>query len=269
MSTTHASALSLYRAEIAHCSRLTPEVERALAVAYQGGDRRAGGRLVEGCLGTVIAVALRYRRWGAPLEDLVQEGNVGLLKAVEHFDPERGARLATYATYWIRAEIREYVARNYRIVRLGSSRSERRVVRAYRQTREQRPEVLAAMSGLPVERVTELLPLLIEEDVSLSQAPAEGGLTILERLACGVASAEDALSDQEERRRLRVAVASALVGLPAREQDIVRRRLLVEPPATLERLGETWGVTKERMRARLERVGAATVQRASGSRAVG
>ena len=265
---TPQSALSHYRTEVARRPRLTPELERELSAAYQAGDRRAGSRLIEGCLDTVIVIALEYRRWGAPLEDLVQEGNVGLLKAVEHFDPDRGARLSTYAGYWIRSEIREYVARHYRIVRLGSSRSERRALRLYRQTREQRPEVLAAMSGLTPERVNELLPLLVSGDVSLSQEAREGGLPVQDRLASTAASAEEALADQEERSHLRVVVEDALAAFPAREQDIVRKRLLADDPTTLERLGADWGVskervrqieqaTKERMRSRLTRAGAA------------
>ena len=241
---TPQSALSHYRTQVARRPRLTPELERELAAAYQAGDCRAGSRLIEGCLDTVIVVALEYRRWGAPLEDLVQEGNVGLLKAVEHFDPDRGARLSTYAGYWIRSEIREYVARHYRIVRLGSSRSERRALRLYRKTREQRPEVLAAMSGLTPERVTELLPLLVSGDVSLSQEPREGSLPVQDWLASSAATAEEALGDQEERRRLRVVVEEALAAFPAREQDIVRKRLLADDPTTLERLGADWGVAR-------------------------
>src|SRR5581483_8091630 len=120
------AAFSLYRAELAEQATLTPEAERDLAQRYRKGDRAAGQRLVEACLPFVMTIALEYRRWGVPMEDIVQEGNIGLLKAAERFDPERGCRLATYAAYWIRAEIREYVARGYRIVRLGSSKSERR-----------------------------------------------------------------------------------------------------------------------------------------------
>ena len=129
---TPQSALSHYRTEVARRPRLTPE-RRSASSRWRtsAGDRRAGSRLIEGCLDTVIVIALEYRRWGAPLEDLVQEGNLGLLKAVEHFDPERGARLSTYAGFWIRSEIREYVARHCRIVRLGSSRSEHRALRLY------------------------------------------------------------------------------------------------------------------------------------------
>jgi RNA polymerase sigma-32 factor len=246
--TTTPSALSLYRADAARGVRLTPERERELAVRYQQGEEEARGPLIAGCLEYVVSIALEYRRWGAPLEDLVQEGNIGLLKAVEHFDPDRGVRLATYARYWIRAEIREYVARHYRIVRLGASKGERRALRLYRKTREQRPDVLAAMSGLSTERVTALMPMLVAGEISLSPHPDDDRQNLLERLSDGAHSAEEALCDADEQRRVRDAVAKAVAELPARQQDIVRRRLLSDDPVTLERLGAAWGVSKERVR---------------------
>jgi RNA polymerase sigma-32 factor len=247
MSTTP-NALSLYRAEAARGARLTPQAERDLATRYQAGDHAARGPLVAGCLEYVVSIALEYRRWGSPVEDLVQEGNIGLLKAVEHFDPERGVRLATYARYWIRAEIREFVARQYRMVRLGASKGERRALRLYRRTQEYRPEVLAAMSGLSTERVTEMLPMLVAGDVSLSPQADDDRHGLLERIGDGAASAEDALCEADERRRLRDAVAKAVAELSEREQDIVRRRLLADDPTTLDRLGASWGVSKERVR---------------------
>ncbi|MFT3765915.1 MAG: sigma-70 family RNA polymerase sigma factor [Minicystis sp.] len=176
----------------------------------------------------------------------MQEGNVGLLRAVARFDPSHGVRLASYAQYWIRAEIREYVARHYRIVRLGSSKNERRALRLFRKTREQRPEVLAEMSGLSTERVTALMPLLVQGDARL--VPSDDGTDPLERLADGVLSAEDELRAAEERERLHDAITKAVSVLSDREQDIVRRRLLSEVPATLEQLSVTWGVSRERVR---------------------
>jgi RNA polymerase sigma-32 factor len=229
-------------------ARLTPEAERELALRYQSGDVSARAPLVAGCLDCVVTIALEYRRWGAAVEDLVQEGNIGLLKAVEHFDADRGVRLATYARFWIRAEIREYVARHYRIVRLGASKGERRALRLYRKTREQRPDVLAAMSGLSPERVTAMLPMLMAGEISLSPQPDDDRQSLLERIGDGAESAEDALSSADERRRLKDAVASAVSELSEREQDIVRRRLLADDPMTLERLGAAWGVSKERVR---------------------
>ena len=115
----------------------------------------------------VISIALEYRRWGIPLEDIVQQGNLGLLRAAKKFDPERECRLATYAAYWIRAEIREYVVRAYRVVRLGTTKAERRALRAYRTTKESDPDKLAAVSGLSREGIEQLLPLLMARESSL------------------------------------------------------------------------------------------------------
>ena len=248
------AALSFYRVELSRRPQLTSALERDLAERYKSGERAAAGRLIEGCLPCVMAIAWEYRRCGVPLEDVVQEGNLGLLKAVERFDPSRGMRLAKYAAYWIRAEIREYIARQYRIVRPGSSKGERRALWLYRRTREQRPEALAAMSGTSTERVTELLPLLMSCDVSLSPQPTDYGPSLVDSLSDGAVSAEDTLCDVDQRDQLRAALATILAELPERDQDIVRRRMLAEDPATLEQIGATWGVTRERVRQLEERV---------------
>jgi RNA polymerase sigma-32 factor len=253
MTTSESNTFGAYRADVSRRARLTPEVERDLADRCRNGDRVASRRLVEGCLTHVIAIALEYRLCGIPIEDLVQQGNLGLLKAVERFDPDRGTRLGSYAAYWIRAEIREYVERYYRIVRLGSSKEERRAMWLYRRTREDRPEELAAMSGLSTARATELIPLLRSLDVSLTPLES-GGPSALDHLADGAGTAEDALGDAELRAQLQSAVAGLLPELSARDVDIVQRRLLADEPATLEQIGDTWGVSKERVRQIEEKV---------------
>ena len=240
-------AFTSYRIDVARRPRVPREAEHDLAERVKRGDRDAARRLIESSLSTVIAVALEYRRCGLPIDDLVQEGNIGLLKAVDHFDPTRGVRFATYAMYWVRAEIRDYVVRHYRVVRIGRSKAERRALWLYRKTREDRPEHLAAMSGLSTERAAELLPLLLSADVSLSPPP-DGGPSLLERIADVDGSAEARLSDIEERKRLEAALANILGELSARDQDIVRRRLLTDEPATLQQIGLTWGISKERVR---------------------
>ena len=241
------AALSVYRTQLAGRPALTPEVERDLANRYRAGDRQAGRALIEACLPFVITVALEYRRWGLPMEDIVQEGNIGLLKAAERFDPDRGCRLATYAAYWIRAEIREYVARGYRIVRLGSSKSERRALRVYRRTREKDPAALAKLSGLTKERAAELLPLLMARDVSLEGAP-DDGFAPLDRLPATDQSPEDKVADKNEHDLMAKALRQVVGELSPREQRIVNERWLTESPVTLEELGVSFGVSKERVR---------------------
>jgi len=247
------AAFSVYRTQLANRTTLTPEVERDLAIRYRAGNRDAGRRLVEACLPFVMTIALEYRRWGLPLEDIVQEGNIGLLKAAERFDPERGCRLATYAAYWIRAEIREYVARGYRIVRLGSSKSERRALRIYRKTHEKNPEALAEMSGLTEERATELLPLLMARDVSLERSPTDDGKAPVDRLADDSRSPEEEACLADEREHLQAALKQVVAELSPRERRIVRQRWLTDEPKTLEQLGAAFGVSKERVRQLEER----------------
>jgi RNA polymerase sigma-32 factor len=246
------NSLSMYRTELSNRTALTPESERTLAIRYRAGDRMAGQRLVEACLPFVMTIALEYRRWGLPMEDIVQEGNIGLLKAAERFDPDRGCRLATYAAYWIRAEIREHVARGYRIVRLGSSKSERRALRIYRKTHERNPSALAELSGLSEARVVELLPLLMARDVSLERSPDEGKAPV-DRLADDANSPEEEACRADEAQHVQAALRAVVAELSPRERRIVKHRWLSDDPKTLEQLGQAFGVSKERVRQLEER----------------
>jgi RNA polymerase sigma-32 factor len=200
----------------------------------------------------VIAVALEYRRWGVPLEDIIQQGNLGLLRAAAKFDPDKECRLATYAVYWIRAEIREYVVRAYRVVRLGTTKGERRALRAYRTTRETDPQKLAEASGLAPERVAILLPLLAAREASLDATSPEGG-SIAERVSSPTPTPEDEAGATELRTRAGVAVKEALRALSDRERMIVRERMMTDEPVTLQELGDRLGVSKERVRQLEER----------------
>jgi len=240
-------AFSFYRTQLSHQTTLTPAQEHDLALRWRSGDQSAGQKMIEACLPFVMTIALEYRRWGLPLEDIVQEGNIGLLKAADRFDPSRGCRLATYAAYWIRAEIREYVARGYRIVRLGSSKSERRALRAYRRTREKNPAELAKLSGLTQERAAELLPLLMARDVSLEGAP-DDGFAPLDRIPSPEQSPEDRVADKDEHDLMAKALRQVVEELSPRERRIVNERWLTDSPVTLEALGVSFGVSKERVR---------------------
>lgn len=241
------ASLRAYRENMSTLAKLDKSEERELAVRWKAGDKRAGERIVEACLPFVIAVALEYRRWGVPLEDIIQQGNLGLLRAAKKFDPTKECRLATYAVYWIRAEIREYVVRGYRVVRLGTTKGERRALRAYRTTRESDPEKLAAVSGLTPERVSLLLPLLAARETSLDATPNDAP-SAMDRLASTGQSPEDAAGESESRARAKTAVTSALGGLTERERFIVESRMMTDEPVTLQELGNKLGVSKERVR---------------------
>jgi RNA polymerase sigma-32 factor len=246
------SALRVYRDNLSSVHPLDRETERKFAKQWIKGDQRAGDKLIEACLPFVISIALEYRRWGVPLEDIIQQGNLGLFRAAKKFNPDMGCRLATYAAYWIRAEIREYVVRAYRVVRLGTTKAERRALRAYRTTKESDPDRLAAVSGLSRERVEQLLPLLAARETSLD-ANTNDLPPAVERMASNDASPEEDAGAKESRARAKGAVAIALKGLTDRERLIVRERMMSDEPTTLKALGDILGVSKERVRQLEER----------------
>jgi RNA polymerase sigma-32 factor len=248
-----AASLRAYRSDTRGIAPLDRETERALAKRWIAGDLRAGEEIVLACLPFVITIALEYRRWGIPLEDIVQQGNLGLLRAARKFDPDKDCRLATYAAYWIRAEIREYVVRAFRVVRLGTTKSERRALRAYRTTRETDPEKLAQISGLTTERAAMLLPILASKEMSLDARTGDLPPAV-DRIPGGGTSPEDEAHAEEVRALARVAVSRALGSLSERERLIVKRRMMSEEPTTLQELGNLLGVSKERVRQLEERV---------------
>jgi RNA polymerase sigma-32 factor len=245
--TISVTALDRYRASLKRVEILDAEAERELAQRWAEGDQRAGAHLIESSLPFVIAIAREYRRWGVPLEDLVQQGNLGLLKAAAKFDPDKKCRLITYAAYWIRAEIRDYVVRSYRIVRLGTTRTERRAMRAYRRQAVESPQALAEESGMPLTRAKQLWPLLTRGDLSLdatvSDAPAA-----MERMSFKQPTPEEAVARSEAVHHVREALDEAMGSLTDREQRIVEARILSDEPRTLESLGREMGVSKERVR---------------------
>jgi RNA polymerase sigma-32 factor len=239
-------SLARYKASLSGITPLDRETERALARKFAKGDRRAGDALVAACLPFVVSIALEYRRWGVPLEDIIQQGNLGLLRAAKKFDPEREVRLATYAAYWIRAEIREYVVRAFRVVRLGTTKAERRALRAFRMG-EADVARLSSLSGLSPERVEQLLPMLMGREASLDARNDEGGGP-QDRLASTTPSPEEETQANEEQKRAHAAIGEAFVVLSEREQLIVKERMMTDDPPTLQALGDRLGVSKERVR---------------------
>jgi RNA polymerase sigma-32 factor len=252
MSKMESRALDAYRKNLADVVPLDRAAERDLAGRWRRGNKSAGAKLVTACLPFVVAIALEYRRWGVPLEDIVQQGNVGLLRAAAKFDLAKDCRLATYAAYWIRAEIRDYVVRAYRVVRLGTTKAERRAVRIYRKTCESDADALAAASGMKPARAQWLLPLLTSREASLETSVGEHA-PMIDRLAGGTPSPEDEASTRERRRLARQAVEAALAHLTVRERLIVKKRLMADEPCTLQELGTRLGVSKERVRQLEER----------------
>jgi len=224
------------------------EAQRELDLirAYQRGDMRAGDRLMRQHLRLVRSIAHGYRLWGVPIEDLVQQGSLGLLKAMERFDASRTQSLQAYAGYWIRAEIRDYVVRSYRIVRLGTTRTERKALRTFRVSAVEDAAQLAQQSGMPLARCEQLWPLLARgdtriDDTRMCSAP-------LDRLTHDPHDPELLALQAERIFQLRQRVEAALAALSSRERRIVEARMMTDEPSTLEALASEFGLSRERIR---------------------
>jgi RNA polymerase sigma-32 factor len=206
-----------------------------------------------------VKIALEYRRVWTNLLDLIQEGNVGLLQGVRRFDPNRGVKLSSYASYWIRAYILKYLIDNIRMVRVGSSRAERKLFfqlsRAKRELArdglEATPKLLAEKLGVNEPDVVDLQHRLSQGDLSMD-APARRdeptGGTFGDSVAGADARDVDPVADQDMRSTFRRHVERFAVDLDAREQAILRQRILADDPRTLQEIGDDFGLTRERVR---------------------
>lgn len=252
--------LARYFAEVGRYSLLSRDEELALAErVFASGDADAAQKLVLSNLRLVVKIALEYRRVWTNLLDLIQEGNVGLLQGVKRFDPTRGVKLSSYASYWIRAYILKYLIDNIRMVRVGSSRAERKLFfqlsRAKRELeregREPEPRLLAEKLGVREPEVVDIQHRLAHGDLS-TDAPMRrdepGGASFGESIASDAGPIDDAVADQEMRRALREHVERFAVDLDARDQKILRERVLAEEPRTLQEIGDELGLTRERVR---------------------
>jgi RNA polymerase sigma-32 factor len=223
-----------------------PDAELKLIRAYQRGDVRSGDQIVRSHLALIRSIAHGYRLWGIGVDDLVQQGCLGLLKAVQRFDSDRAPSLQAYATYWIRAEIRDYVVRGYRIVRLGTTRTERKALRMYRVREINDAAELAHESGMPLARCEQLWPLLTQRDSHIDDTrkhPAP-----LDRMVHETQTPESLALLRETTDSVRARVGAALSALSARERRIVEARMMTDEPSTLEALGVELGLSRERVR---------------------
>lgn len=256
------AAISRYISAAREEEALSREEEVELARRWRDAeDPRAAERLIRANLKYVVAIALSYRRYGLRLADLVSEGNLGLMMALRKFDPERGVRFVTYAAYWSRAYILNYVIKSWSMVGGGSGPLRSKMFFKLRRERamvnnllgegdEQKSmELLAERIGQSVEKTKELTRRLEARDVSLDvQQHDEGRTTLLDLLQDGGQNQEEAFFEHERRDALRDALASAVASLDERERFIVEQRLMADEETSLAEIGRQLGVSRERAR---------------------
>jgi RNA polymerase sigma-32 factor len=220
-------------------------------------DEAALARLVQAHLGLVIRIATEFRHSGPSMEDLIQEGNLGLTIAARRFDPGRATRLATYATYWIRACMLEHVVRSHGPVRIGTTRSQRKIFfglgrarrKLEREGEEVGPEQLAHALGVQPEDVEQMTPRLTGRDVSLDAPRSlDDRRQVGNSLAEEGPSPEDMVAGFEENDARKTRMMEGLKVLDARERSIIKARHMRQRPATLASLGKKFGISRERVR---------------------
>ncbi|MCC5963249.1 MAG: RNA polymerase factor sigma-32 [Rhodobacteraceae bacterium] len=246
---------------------LDAETELQLARAWRDHrDEAALHRLITAYMRLAISMASKFRRYGAPMNDLVQEAGLGLMKAADKFDPERGVRFSTYAVWWIRASIQDYVMRNWSMVRTGSTSSQkslffnlRRVqakfereamARGEELDRHQLREHIAREVGVPLHDVELMEGRLSGSDFSLNamQSQDDDGREWIDALEDENAQEGAQVEQAHDMAQLRDWLIESMRGLSERERFIVRERKLRDDPRTLESLGEELGLSKERIR---------------------
>ena len=246
---------------------LDAETELQLAFAWRDNrDEKALHRLVTAYMRLAISMAGKFRRYGAPMNDLIQEASLGLMKAADKFDPDRGVRFSTYAVWWIKASIQDYVMRNWSMVRTGSTSSQkslffnmRRVqarlerealARGENLDRHQMRQLIATEVGVPLHDVEMMEGRLAGSDFSLNatQSSDDEGREWIETLEDETAQQSTKVEAEKDIDTLRDWLVSALSGLNERERFIVRERKLRDDSRTLESLGNELGLSKERVR---------------------
>lgn len=255
---TSIDPISTYLAELKKYPLLTKEDEYDLAVRYHDHhDSKAAERLVTANLRFVVKVAAEYSKFGAKLIDLIQEGNVGLMHAVKEFNPYKGVRLITYAVWWIRGYIQEYLMRQYSMVRIGTTANQRKLF--YRLQKEKdrldamgkEPSyaLLSSRLGVTEQEVLDMSGRMSGRDVSLNQPVGEDGKTsLLEFEPMDEVAADEQIGKAEELDILHRNIEAIRGKLNSKELYILEHRLLADEPMTLQEIGDHYGTTREAVR---------------------
>ncbi|HEY0568479.1 MAG TPA: RNA polymerase sigma factor RpoH [Xanthobacteraceae bacterium] len=259
---TAEGGLAHYLEEIRRFPMLEPQQEYMLAKSWrEHGDREAAHKLVTSHLRLVAKIAMGYRGYGLPISEVISEGNVGLMQAVKRFEPEKGFRLATYAMWWIKAAIQEYILRSWSLVKMGTTANQKKLFFNLRKAKSKisalgegdlRPEqvkTIAQRLGVTEQDVIDMNRRL-GGDASLNAGIREDGDSgeWQDWLVDDSASQESILADTEEFDNRRKALGHALNVLNDRERRIFEARRLADDPITLEELASEFGVSRERVR---------------------
>ena len=251
--------LDLYMAEINRFPILAADEEFRLAVRLKKyNDMEAAEKLVVSNLRFVVKIAHEYRNYGLKLADLVQEGNIGLMHAVKKFDPYKGYRLISYAVWWIRAYIQNYIIKSWSLVKIGTTQTQRKLFFKLAQARkmlqnlsEKRPEFeeIAETLGVRPEQIEEMDLRMSSRDLSLdAQVTEDGESTHMDYLMYDGEDQETTLIKKEEMALVQHNIAGALAKLSEKESFIIRNRVMADNPLTLQEIGDRYHVTRERAR---------------------
>jgi len=259
---TAENGLARYLQEIRRFPMLEPQEEFMLAKRWrEHGDREAAHRLVTSHLRLVAKIAMGYRGYGMPISEMISEGNVGLMQAVKRFEPERGFRLATYAIWWIKAAIQEYILRSWSLVKMGTTANQKKLFFNLRKAKREisaleegdlhpdHVKLIADRLGVGEQEVVEMNRRL-GGDASLNAPIREEGESVewQDWLTDESTSQEENLAASEEAKNRHAALIESLSALNARERRIFELRRLAEEPVTLEELAKEFGVSRERVR---------------------
>jgi len=257
-----AGSLAMYLAEINRYPLLTVDEEQRLARLYaKNGDLDAAHKLVTSNLRFVVKVAYEYRSYGIKMADLIQEGNIGLMKAVQKFDADKGIRLISYAVWWIRAFIQNYILKSWSLVKLGTTQAQRKLFFSLARTRRELEKfdgtdntasdekAIAKKLRVKPGEVLEMQQRMEGRDLSLDAPMGEdGGSSHVDFVMDGADLPDAELAEQEERHIVQERVMEALARLDPRERYIIEMRVMQDKPMTLKELGEHFGFSRERAR---------------------
>jgi RNA polymerase sigma-32 factor len=257
------AGLNRYLSEIRKFPLLAPEQEYMLAKRWEEHqDPEAAAKLVTSHLRLVAKIAMGYRGYGLPVAELISEGNIGLIQGVKKFDAEKGFRLATYAMWWIRASIQEYILRSWSLVKIGTTAAQKKLFFNLRRLKGKLNAMEDGdMRGADVAKIATTLGVTEDEVVSMNRRMSMGGDTSLNAplreegegewqdwLADTGPLQDEMIADEQEKDQRHELLGAAMAALNDREKHILTQRRLVDDPETLEELSQHYGISRERVR---------------------